>query len=182
MKTFRTAIVSTLAIASLALAGLATATLAARQAATKSSAQEALDKLKTLEGDWIDVDGAFGTNGAVAITYRLTSGGHTVVETFVPKTPDEMVTVYHLDGDSLVLTHYCSGGTQPRMRSAGLKGNALTFDFDGGTNIDPAKTSHMHSAKIEFVSNDEIRGRWTSWSNGKPDEQHTASFRAIRKK
>jgi hypothetical protein len=42
--------------------------------------------------------------------------------------PYEMVTVYHLDGKKLVLTHYCSGGTQPRVRSKGLKGNVLAFD------------------------------------------------------
>lgn len=181
MMTFRNAVLSSLVIAGLALAGLATVTLAARQSATKSSAQQALDKLKALEGDWIDADGAFGPKGAVAITYRVTSGGKTVVETFPIKTPFEMTTVYHLDGHSVVLTHYCSGGTQPRMRSRGLEGNALSFDFDGGTNIDPATTSHMHAAKIEFVSADEIRGTWTNWSNGKPDD-HVASFRAIRKK
>ena len=181
MMTFRNAVRSAILIAGLASAGLATVTLVARQAVSKSTAQEALDKLKALEGDWIDADGIFGTKGAVAITYRVTAAGHTVVETFPIKTPYEMVTVYHLDGNSVVLTHHCSGGTQPRMRSTGLKDNTLSFDFDGGTNIDPARTSHMHSAKIEFISADEIRGTWTNWSNGKPDD-HVASFRAIRKK
>lgn len=44
-----------------------------------------------------------------------------------------------------------------------------------------SKTSHMHSAKLEFVSADEIRGTWQNWSGGKPDS-HTASFRIVRKK
>jgi hypothetical protein len=117
----------------------------------------------------------------VAVSYRVTSGGKTVIETFPVNTPMEMVTAYHVDGNDLVLTHYCSGGTQPRMRSKGLNGNVLSFDFDGGTNIDPAKTSHMHSARIEFLSADEVRGTWVNWSQGKADD-HLASFRILRKK
>ena len=141
---------------------------------------QALEKLKALEGEWIDVEGVFGTKGAVAVTYRVTSGGNAVVETFPVNTPYEMVTVYHLDGDNLVLTHFCSSANQPRMRSKGLQGNTLSFDFDGGANIDPATTSHMHSAKIEFVSNDEIRGTWQNWTNGRPD--HNATFRVVRRR
>ena len=146
-----------------------------------SPAQQGLDKLKALQGEWIDVDGVFGNKGAVAVTYKVTGGGKTVVETFPVNTPAEMVTVYHLDGQDLLLTHYCSGGTQPRMRSKGLVGHTVSFAFDGGTNIDTAKTSHMHSATIEFLSADEIRATWNNWSNGKPDD-HKAVFRIVRKK
>jgi len=147
---------------------------------SKSAPEQAFDRLKALEGSWIDVDGIFGTKGAVAVTYKVSSGGHSVVETFPVGTPSEMVTVYHLDGNDLVLTHYCTSNTQPRMKSAGLQGNVVSFNFAGGTNIDPAKTSHMHSAKIEFVSADEIRGTWENWEHGKAD--HSATFRVIRKK
>src|SRR5687767_11220580 len=132
----------------------------AQAPATKSPAAQGLDKLKALQGDWIDVEGAFGTKGAVAVTYRVTGGGHTVVETFPINTPFEMTTVYHVDGNDLVLTHYCADNTQPRMRSKGLTGSVLAFDYDGGTNIDVSKTNHMHTARLEFVAPDEIRGTW----------------------
>ena len=148
------------------------------QAATPAA--EGLAKLKSLQGEWIDVDGVFGEKGRVAVTYRVTGRGNTVVETFPVGTPHEMVTVYHLDGAILVLTHYCTSNTQPKMQSTGLANNALTFDFAGGSNIDPATTSHMHAAKIEFVSPDEIKATWTNWSNGKPAPD--ATFRVIRKK
>jgi hypothetical protein len=176
MKTFReTVLCSLVAIVIVSAAALA-------QSESKTSAAAAgLEKLKALQGEWIDVDGVFGNKGAVAVTYRVTASGKTVVETFPLNTPGEMVTVYHLDGHDLVLTHYCSGGTQPRMRSRGLSGDAVTFDFDGGANIDPAKTSHMHSARIEFVSADEVRATWHSWANGKPND-HTGVFRIVRKK
>ena len=176
MKTFR----ETVLYAGAAMA-LVSALAFAQSASKASAAAEGLEKLKALQGEWIDADGTFGKKGAVAVTYRVTAGGKTVVETFPLNTPAEMVTVYHIDGNDLVLTHYCSGGNQPRMRSRGLNGNTLAFDFDGGDNIDPAQTSHMHSAQIEFVSADEIRATWNNWSHGKPDD-HKATFRIVRKR
>jgi hypothetical protein len=145
-----------------------------------SNAADGLARLKDLQGDWIDVDGAFGEKGKVAATYRVTAGGSTVVETFPLGAKEEMVTVYHLDGGDLALTHYCAGNNQPRMKSKGLQGNTLIFDFAGGANIDPAQTSHMHGAKIEFVSRDEIKATWQNWNHGKPD--HAAVLRLVRKK
>jgi hypothetical protein len=102
------------------------------------------------------------------------------VETFPVNTANEMVTIYHLEGNEVVLTHYCTSNTQPRMKSSGLQGNVLAFAFAGGANIDPAHTSHMHSARFEFVSPDEITATWENWNHGTSD--HSATFRVVRKK
>lgn len=134
-------------------------------------AASAFERLKALEGEWIDVDGAFGKKGAVVARYTVTGAGSTVVEAFPIGTPQEMTTMYHRDGTQLVLTHYCAGN-QPRMRAGEIKGDVLEFAYDGGTNIDTAKTSHMHSARLEFVSKDEFRTAWQTWSNGKPGAVH----------
>ncbi len=147
----------------------------------QTPAASAFERLKALEGDWVDADGVFGKKGAVAVTYRVTAAGSTVIETFPVGTSEEMVTVYHRDGNDIVLTHYCAGGNQPRMRARTIEGDLLAFEFDGGTNIDPAVTSHMHSAQIEFVSADEITATWTNWSKGQSDE-HRAQFRVVRKR
>lgn len=72
-----------------------------------------------------------------------------------------MVTVYHADGPDLVLTHYCMEGNQPRMRAKNTKGSRFDFAYDGGTNIDPKRDRHMHSAILEFLGVDEIRSEWT---------------------
>ena len=162
---------------------LAAATLLAAAVSmgqTSSPAADGFARLKALEGEWIDVDGVFGEKGKVAVTYRVTGAGNTVVETFPVGTPHEMVTVYHLDGGRLVLTHYCTSNTQPKMTSTGLNGRTLAFTFSGGTNIEAATTSHMHDATIEFVSPDEIKNTWVNWSGGKSD--HAASFRVVRKR
>lgn len=154
---------------------------AAVAAQMKSPAEAGFERLKTLQGDWIDVDGIFGEKGKVAVTYRVTGAGNTIVETFPVGTPFEMMTVYHKDGAGLALTHFCAGGNQPRMTSKGIEGDALVFDFAGGTNIDPRTTSHMHSARLEFISADEFKATWQNWKDGKPDGP-AHSFRVVRKK
>ena len=143
-------------------------------------AASAFDRLKAMQGEWIDVTGAFGKKGDVVAVYKVTGGGNTVIETFPVGTPHEMTTVYHREGSALVLTHYCSGGTQPRMRAKELKGNVLQFEFEGGSNIDPAVTSHMHSARWEFITADEVKADWQNWSKGKPD--HVGAMHLRRKK
>ncbi len=168
-------ILTRLMLAGLVILGTGVAAIA-QPASTTTPATMGLERLKALEGDWVDVDGAFGVKGAVAVTYRVTSGGTTVVERFPVNTVHEMITVYHLDGTDLVLTHFCNSGEQPRMRSKGLAGASLSFDPDGGTNVDPSKRDYMHSARIEFVAKDEIRGTWL----GPADR--TAVFRLVRKK
>ena len=56
----------------------------------------------------------------------------------------------------------------PRMRARAPQGSRFDFAFDGGTNIDPAKDRHMHSATLELLGADEIRGEWTEVTLGAP--------------
>ncbi|HEX6214863.1 MAG TPA: hypothetical protein VFZ38_08600 [Vicinamibacterales bacterium] len=155
--------------------------LRAADTQTPQPAASAFERLKAMEGEWVDVTGAFGKKGAVVAVYRVTGAGNTIIESFPVGTPHEMTTVYHRDGSHVVLTHYCSGGTQPRMRATEVQGNVLNFEFDGGTNIDPARTSHMHNMRWEFISKDEIKADWHNWDNGKEDPAHLGRMHLRRK-
>jgi hypothetical protein len=127
------------------------------------------DRFKALTGDWVSAeDTDYAKKGDLIARYHLTGGGSAVVEDLFPGTPHEMTTVYHMDGEDLVLTHYCAGGNQPRMRAKAPEGDVVSFAFDGGTNIDPKKTRHMHDARIQFVSENEIRAEWNGLADGKP--------------
>jgi hypothetical protein len=150
--------------------------------AAQQPAASAFDRLKAMEGEWIDVTGAFGKAGAIVATYKVTGSGNTVIESFPVGTPYEMTTVYHRDGGSVLLTHYCSGGTQPRMRAKTIDGNVMEFAYEDGTNIDVATTSHMHNMRWEFVSNDEIKATWHNWANGKEDLTHVGAMHFKRRK
>lgn len=164
---------------SIALAAL----LAAAHAGAQQSrpAASAFDQFKSLVGEWMDADGAAGPKGKVLATYHLTGGGSAVVETLFPGAPHEMTTIFHRDGNDMVLTHYCSGGNQPRMRAREVNGNTIAFEFDGGTNMNPAQDGHMHDAVITFLGPDEIRAHWKAWDKGKPSA-HSPNFRLQRKK
>ena len=78
--------------------------------------------------------------------------------------------MYHLDGDDLVLTHYCAGGNQPILRLDREHSTAekLVFDFTGGTNLDPAKDHHIHAAEIELTEGGGMESVWTGYAEGKP--------------
>jgi len=128
-----------------------------------------LESFKALAGEWVAAeDNEMAKSGQLVARYAVTAAGSAVVETLFPGSSHEMVTVYHVDGPDLVLTHYCMEGNQPRMRAKQPKGSRIDFAFDGGTNIDPQHDRHMHSARFEFIAADEIRSEWTELAEGKP--------------
>jgi hypothetical protein len=141
----------------------------------------AFDRFKGLQGTWVAAeDGPMAKKGQQVATYHLTGGGTAVVEELFAGTPHAMTTVYHRDGADLVLTHYCMGGNQPRMRAKPTEGTSVSFAFDGGTNLDPARDEHMHAATFTFLSADEIRTAWLEHADGKP--KTTVSMHLTRRK
>jgi hypothetical protein len=136
-------------------------------------AQAAFDRLAAMEGTWTGMaagKGAAEAEGSFAVThtFQLSANGTVVMETMNPGTPHEMINMYHLDGGDLVLTHYCAGGNQPHMRSVAEKSTLehLVFDFDGGTNLDPAKDPHIHAARIDFLEDGAVDSIWISRNEG----------------
>lgn len=128
-----------------------------------------LERLEALEGDWVaTADGEMVEAGQLVKTYRVTAAGSAVVETVFPGTDHEMTSVYHAEGDDLVLTHYCMLGNQPRMRAPATTGSRIEFAYDGGSNLDPAVDDHIHSGWIELLGPDEMRTEWTEHSAGEP--------------
>lgn len=93
-----------------------------------------------------------------------------------------MISMYHMDGMKLVMTHYCAMGNQPKMRGEFDKKdkNLLHMRFAGGTNFDPKKDGHIHEARLHFVSADRFRSEWIFFQNGKAD--HTKKFDLVRLK
>lgn len=139
------------------------------EAAAPSAAAKQFDRLKALAGTWSGRAGFGEPTDPTTVTYRLTAGGTALIETLFGGTAHEMVTVYHMDGESLMLTHYCATGTQPRMTCATSGDEAtLRFDFLDGTSVDPETDTHMHAGWITFVDADHVRSGWTMYDAGKP--------------
>ncbi len=151
---------------------------------SKSSPADArLERFKQLAGDWVGKHAGSGEleGKEVKINYKVTGNGSAVVETIMPGTDHEMVTVIHKDGDDLVLTHYCALGNQPHMKAdARGDGDKIAFKFTGASNLKSEKDPHMHTATFTFVDKDTLKAEWTLYEEGK--EKHTVVFELKRKK
>lgn len=129
-------------------------------------AKAVLERLKALAGTWTFVGGEEDAR----VVYRVTAAGSAVMEDQFPDSAHEMVSIYHLDGDDLVMTHYCAAGNQPRLRLDRAKStpDELFFAFDGGTNFDPTKDMHIHEAVLHLgkVAEGKLTSDWTAHHNG----------------
>lgn len=137
-------------------------------------AKAAFDRLAEMSGTWTgdakgEGEAEEGSGHAVKHTFQVSANGSVIMETMNPGTDHEMINMYHLDGDDLVLTHYCAGGNQPRMRIVAEKSTAdhFVFDYDGGTNLDPATDPHIHAARITF-GDDGVDSVWIPYGGGEP--------------
>lgn len=156
----------TMAVAALALAA---GTAGAEE--TAPDARKALEQIKGLVGSW---EGSIGQKGGPpgGVRYELTGGGHMVVERLFPGTEHEMMTVYHLDGDRLLASHYCASGNQPLMRLEKATPTELAFGFVGGTNMDAAKDVHIHSGRLRFVEGGALESEWDVYKGASQTMTH----------
>lgn len=142
-------------------------------------AKAIFEKIKSLSGEWVHAKGE--AKGISALSVRVIAGGSAVVERQFPGTAMEMVTVYHLDGDDVMLNHYCVLGNQPRLRATmGDQKDTIVFSFVSATNLASKNDPHMHQGKMTFVDKDSIKSTWTKFVDGKAAEAHT--FEMTRKK
>ena len=124
-------------------------------AVAQADAKKSFDSLKTLAGSW---EGTITTQPPqpevqgkhVEIQLRVTSMGNALMhDARVEDRPDNPITMLYLDGDRLMLTHYCDGGNRPRMVAKSSDGKTVEFEF-----LDVAGSTeygHMHHAIFTFV-------------------------------
>jgi hypothetical protein len=126
------------------------------------------DTLKGLVGTW---EGKAKMHGEkeenVTTTYELTSGGTAIIEKFMTGTPMEMVTVYHKEGKSLGLTHYCAEGNQPHMVLKKAAAGSLAFEMKNTQGVTSMKESHMHALTLNITDKDSLTEEWTHMEGGK---------------
>ncbi len=145
---------------------------------TKSATFE---RLKSLAGDWVHAKEAKNPKAAVAISLRIIAGGSAIVEREFPGSPMEMVTVYHRDGDKVLMTHYCMLGNQPQMQVTQTDNpNKIAFKFIRATNLKSKNDAHMHEGWLQFIDKNHFKSSWTMFVDGKAAETHGFDF--VRKK
>jgi hypothetical protein len=142
-----------------------------------------LEKMKKLAGTWLAADKDGKPTDQVGSIIKVTAGGSAVHETLFPGQPQEMVSVYTVEGPDLIMTHYCVLGNQPRMKAdPNSSADQIVFKFAGGGNLDPATDKHMHDATLTFVDDDRITVKGTGWDNGAPAKDMCCGTTLVRKK
>jgi hypothetical protein len=136
-------------------------------APTPEASRAIFERFKGLTGIW---DGKSTKGWEETLRYEVIAGGSTVLETSVDAHPDQMMaTAFHMDGDRLMLTHYCMARNQPRLEATGFAdgGRTVVFTFKDGANIPTRDKGHMDKAVFTFDARDRVISRWTWYENGK---------------
>jgi hypothetical protein len=140
--------------------------------------QAAFEKLKSLAGSWVGpitvtpaedhTQNMFGQ-----LTLRVTSRGNALVHEISPTGfPDHPVTMFYLDGDALIATHYCDAGNRPRFEGKmSADGNTLEFDFVDLSGSD--ERGHMQHVVFTFIDENHHIEEWTFKT---PDGEFTGRF------
>jgi hypothetical protein len=123
----------------------------------QSAAQKSFEQLKTLAGSW---EGTF-EGQPMHVTLRVTSKGNALMHEMTGPGPDDPITMFHLDGERLLLTHYCDAGNQPRMEATiSPDGKTIVFNFLEATNLLPSQHGHMQRATFTFIDADHHTEKW----------------------
>jgi hypothetical protein len=172
------ALLSGLGIAAVAVAGVAVLAGAGGKTGDKTVT---LDHIKRLAGDWVEVDEHGNLTDKLVESFRITAGGTAVLSTEFPGSEHEMITVYHQDGDDLLLTHYCMLGNQPHMKAAPESTpDRIVFKCTGkGTNMSSESDKHMHQGTFTFLSEDRISSVWLM--HDQSEVVYKAEFEIARK-
>jgi hypothetical protein len=144
------------------------------KAAAQSDAQKAFEKIKTLAGSWqgtvmgmsVNIEIRAASSGS-AILHEATAGGG--------RPPDHEITMFFVDGDRLLATHYCDAGNRARFEGkVSPDGKTLEFSFldvAGGTQRGLVKRmaftmidANHHGVELTFIMPDgkpvEVRGEF----------------------
>ena len=109
---------------------------------------DAFDEMKSLVGVW-HKEGV--NNPTFLVSFELIANRSVLVETWLYKGKKHSFTMYHLDNENLMATHYCPQGNQPRLTlSKNSTINSLKFSFLDATNLIDLADSHQHSLGFEF--------------------------------
>jgi hypothetical protein len=154
MKTLRTAISFAMILTALA-------------AVAEPNSQKSFDMLKTFSGSW---EGKTSQGQPVQVSYRMTAGGSALMSEIVM--PDmkmhDMISMFHMDGDRMLMTHYCATGNQPRMvASLSPDGKSVTFDFVDATNLATPSAGHMNRVIFSVVDANHHTEEWRFVQDGK---------------
>ncbi len=137
----------------------------------QSDAQKSFDRMKTLAGTWeghvttlpqrAEIEGKL-----MQVSLRVTSMGHTLMhEATGTGRPDDPITMFVVDGDRLLLTHYCDADNRPRMVGK-MSPDGKTVDFEFLDVTGNLQYGHMQHAVFTIIDANHHTEDWTYMEPG----------------
>jgi hypothetical protein len=114
-------------------------------------------KIAALAGEW-----RVQERPSLRIVFEPTAGGSVIVERWMVGERMHSLTVYHLDGERLVATHYCPQGNQPRMVASAAGAAGVRFAFLDATDLDPHE-SYQHDLSFNWNASGTVSRADTYW-------------------
>ena len=127
-------------------------------ASDKTPASNAFEKMKSMAGKW---------QGKTEImTLSVVSQGSTLMQA---DEHESMVTMFHLDRDRLMMTHYCAAQNQPRMTGQVRPDGSIEFNFLDATNLTSPTMGRMNRMILTMKDSDHIEEQWFFADDGKTE-------------
>jgi hypothetical protein len=127
--------------------------------------EAAFARLTSLSGEWDAQQGVAGT-----LTYTVTANGSALMEVMRPAGSEPMITMFSVDGDRLLATHYCSVGNQPQMATgpiASASASSVEFSLVRVTGLKTPDDWHNTGLVVILEDADHLTQRWTYEDHGK---------------
>jgi hypothetical protein len=153
MKMFRTIVV---------VAAVLVAMLSASVVLAETDAEKSFHQLAALEGKWV---GKGSEGQPIEVTFRMTAGGSALMSEIHGEGRENMISMFHMHGDRLLMTHYCGAGNQPRMKVVSADAKSVSFEFFDGTNIGPG-AGHMQHVTFAQPDADHHTEAWVFLDHG----------------
>jgi len=139
----------------------------AKTPSAQSDAKKAFAKLKTLAGSWR------GTVMDIPIdfTIRAVSSGRAILHegnTSKEGPPKNEITMFYLDGDRLLATHYCDGGNRSNMEGK-LSADGKMIEFSFLDVVGPTRGGYLKDMVLTMIDADRHIAAFTFvMPDGKP--------------
>ncbi|MBV9479584.1 MAG: hypothetical protein JO249_02380 [Acidobacteria bacterium] len=138
----------------------------------QNNSERAFATFKSLNGRW-----AIESNGKtlpIEMRYEVGSKESIVIEQF-----GKELSVIYLDGENLLMTHFCNAGNQPRLRlKEGGQPGVLEFEMFDITNLKDASTPHVERIVYKVIDGSRMTLE-LFWKKGQSEESERYTLSRI---
>ena len=128
------------------------------------------ETITALAGEW-----QVQEHASLRIVFEPTAGGSVIIERWMAGERMHSLTIYHIDGERLIATHYCPQGNQPRLASTDSDNSKIRFSFLDATGLDPNE-SYQHDLSLERNADGTVSRAETYWGPDGAGEESTLTL------